>query len=229
MNLTQSIKEKANPKLAKLLQRFFKTGKGQYGEGDIFLGIKVPETRAIAKQFSHLDLKQIKTHLKSKFHEERLAALLILVNNYQKTKDKEIVNFYLKNTQYINNWDLVDLTAHKILGDYIIDKPRNVLYQLAKSNNLWEKRISIIATFAFINKNDLKDSLKLAKFHLKDSHDLMHKAVGWMLRELGKKDQNQLEKFLKQNYSQIPRTTLRYAIERFPEEKRKEYLRGDIK
>ncbi len=226
--LTKTLINNANPEKAKFLSGYFKTGKGEYGEGDIFLGITVPQTRAIAKQFSHLPLNEIKTHLQSKFHEERLTALLILVNNYKKTKSKEIVNFYLENTKNINNWDLVDLTAHEIIGNYLLDKDKSPLYKLANSNNLWERRISIISTFAFIRNNQFDESLKLAKTLLQDKHDLIHKAVGWMLREIGKRDQKILENFLRENYSQIPRTTLRYAIERFPEHLRKKYLKGEI-
>ena len=227
-SLTMALQRRANPEKSKDYQRFFKTGKGEYGEGDIFLGLTVPETRAIAKQFSHLSLNQMLPNLKSKFHEERLAALLILVNNYQKTSSEEIVKFYLQNTKYINNWDLVDLTADKILGNYLLNEDKLILYQLAKSQNLWERRISIISTFAFIKNNQFDDTLKIAKMLIQDKHDLIHKAVGWMLREIGKRNQEVLENFLKQNYKMMPRTSLRYAIEKFPESKRQEYLKGEI-
>ncbi len=228
MNLSQALQNKANPEKAKIYQRFFKTQKGDYGEGDIFLGLSVPETRAISKQFLHLSLKEIKTCLSSKFHEERLAALQILVQKYQKTKDKQIVDFYLTSTKYINNWDLVDLTADKIIGNYFADKDKSILYKLANSNNLWEKRIAIISTFTFIKNNQFHDTFKIAEILLKDKHDLIHKAVGWMLREIGKRDIQVLENFIKQNYKQMPRTALRYAIEKFPEDKRQMYLRGEI-
>jgi len=229
-SLRNEIKQKANPEKAKLLQRFFKTGKGQYGEGDIFLGITVPESRRLAIKYTHLPLKDIELLLSSKIHEERLIALLLLVHNYKKHPEKreEIYNFYLKNTKFINNWDLVDLSCHKIVGDYLLDKDRGILYKLSKSSNLWERRISIISTFAFIAKNQFDDSIKLAEILLHDKHDLIHKAVGWVLREIGKKDEKVLENFLKKHYKNMPRTMLRYAIERFPEEKRKAYLASEI-
>ena len=227
--LTKTLQQKANQEKARIYQRFFKTGKGEYGEGDVFLGLTVPETRAIAKQFSHISLNEIKQHLNSKFHEERLAALLILVNNYQKTKDEEIVKFYLNNTKLVNNWDLVDLTADKIIGSNLLDKDKSILYKLVESNNLWERRIAIISTFAFIKNNQFEDALNISKTLLKDKHDLIHKAVGWMLREVGKRNQETLENFLKQHYKLMPRTMLRYAIEKFPEALRKMYLKGNIK
>ena len=226
--LKSDLNNLANPDQAKILQGFFKTGKGQYGEGDIFLGVKVPQTRQIAKKYSDLPLNEISQLLNSKLHEERLAALLILVNNFQKNPSKELFDFYLANTKNINNWDLVDLTAHKIVGAYLEDKPREILYKLARSSSLWERRIAIISTFHFIRDNDFKDSLALAEILLNDSHDLMHKAVGWMLREIGKRDQSLLENFLKKHYKKMPRTMLRYAIERFEEGKRKNYLNGNV-
>lgn len=225
----EELNSKANPEKAKILQRFFKTGKGQYGEGDIFLGITVPESREIAKKFPSLPLDQIKFHLQSKIHEERLIALLILVENYKKSKEKiKIVNFYLENTDKINNWDLVDLTADKILGNYLLNKNKNTLYKLAKSDNIWERRIAIISTFHFIKNNQFQDTFQISQILLNDKHDLIHKAVGWMLREIGKRNQEELERFLKENYKSIPRTSLRYAIERFPEDKRQMYLKGAI-
>jgi 3-methyladenine DNA glycosylase AlkD len=228
--IKKEIESKTNKKKAELLQRFFKTGKGEYGEGDVFLGITVPESRKLAIKYSSLPLNEVEELLKSKFHEERLIALLLLVHNYKKHPEKraEIYNFYLKNTDSINNWDLVDLSCHKIIGEYLLDGDRSILYKLAKSSNLWERRISIISTFAFIRVSDFKDSLKLARIHLLDKHDLMHKAVGWMLREIGKKDVSVLETFLKQHYKQMPRTMLRYAIERLPEKRRKDYLSGEV-
>jgi len=235
INFTQLKKELqklANPKQAEILQRFFKTGKGQYGEGDIFLGIRVPVQRQVAKKYKDkINLKDIQKLLDSKIHEYRLVGLFILMDKYKKAEEKErknIFNFYLKNTKKINNWDLVDISSHKIIGNFLVDKPRDVLYKLAKSENLWEKRISIISTFAFINKNDFKDALKISKILLKDSHDLIHKAIGWMLREIGKKDQATEEQFLQKHYKNMPRTMLRYAIERFEEGKRQAYLKGEI-
>lgn len=224
-NLKSDLKKLADPEQAKHLARFFKTGKGEYGEGDIFLGIKVPDQRKVAKEYTNLSLKDIQILLKSKIHEHRFVTLLILIDKYNKTDNKEeIVNIYLKNAKNVNNWDLVDLSAHKILGDYLLDKDRKILYKLAKSRNLWEKRIAIISTFAFINKNQFDDTLQISEILLNDKHDLIHKAVGWMLREVGKKKQSVEEKFLKQHYKKMPRTMLRYAIEKFDDNKRKFYM-----
>jgi 3-methyladenine DNA glycosylase AlkD len=227
--IKQELKSLADPKKAGIYQRFFKTGKGEYGEGDIFLGLKVPDQRKVVKKYKDLSLNKVIKLLQSKIHEHRLVALLILVEKYQKGDDKEqkkIVDLYLKNTKQINNWDLVDLSAHKILGDYLLKHPqkKNILYKLAKSRLLWERRISIISTAAFIRENKFEDTLKISKILLKDEHDLIHKAVGWMLREVGKKDQKTEEKFLKKHYQTMPRTMLRYAIERFSQSKRMFYL-----
>jgi 3-methyladenine DNA glycosylase AlkD len=216
-----------NPAKAKILAGFFKTGKGEYGEGDVFLGITVPLQRTVAKKFIGLDFLEIQKLLNSKIHEHRLVALLILVEKYRKGEEKEkgkVVKMYLKNTKKINNWDLVDLSAHYILGDYLLTRNRKILYKLACSKNLWEKRIAIISTFALIRAGEFEDTLKISKILLKDNHDLIHKAVGWMLREVGKRDQKVEEKFLLRYYSDMSRTTLRYAIERFPKEKRQSYL-----
>jgi len=224
--LKKELQKASNKKKAKDLQRFFKTGPGEYGEGDIFLGLSVPEQRRIAKKYYNLDLKQIKELMESKIHEYRLIGLLILINKYETTNHKKIItHFYLKNTNNINNWDLVDLSAPNIVGKHLLDKERSVLYKLAKSKNLWEKRISVLACFAFIRKNDFKDALKISKILLNDKHDLIHKAVGWMLREVGKRNQKVEEDFLKKYYKVMPRTMLRYAIEKFSEEKRKFYLK----
>ncbi len=225
--IQKSLRELANPAKAKILQGFFKTGKGQYGEGDIFLGVTVPQSRNIAKKFKTLTLSEIKSLLTSKIHEERLIAILLLVHNYPNNQEK-IYSFYLNNTNQINNWDLVDLSAPNIIGTHLLNKDKSILYTLAKSENLWEKRIAIVSTFTFIRNNQFQDTIEISKILLNDKHDLIHKATGWMLRELGKRNLPLLETFLKQNYKQIPRTTLRYAIERFPEEKRKVYLKGEI-
>ncbi|MDO8516687.1 MAG: DNA alkylation repair protein, partial [Nanoarchaeota archaeon] len=197
--LKKELQDKANPEKAKILQGFFKTGKGQYGEGDIFLGIVVPEQRKTAKKFIDLSLNDLQELLNSKIHEKRLVALIILVEKYkiaekQKSENekKEIFDFYLKNTKNINNWDLVDLSSPNIIGNYLIDKNRDILYKLAKSEHLWEKRIAIISTFSFIREKQLQDSIKIAEILINDKHDLIHKAVGWMLREIGKKDKNVL-------------------------------------
>ena len=227
--LKKDIQAYASPEKAKVLQRFFKTGPGQYGEGDVFLGLKVPEVRSIAKKYSQLSFNDLQELLDSEIHEHRLVALLILIIKYNKTEDKkEIIDFYLKNTQAVNNWDLVDLSADKLLGAYLFEKDKSLLYKLAKSDDLWEKRIAIISTFYFIKNNDFEDSLKISEILLNDKHDLIHKAVGWMLREVGKKDQEIEEKFLKKYYKTMPRTMLRYAIERFEEKKRKAYLRSEV-
>ena len=218
--LKKDLRSKSNSKRAKNLQRFFKTGKGEYGEGDVFLGITVPESRKIAQKHKDLGLTYIKKLLSSKFHEERLVALLILVHRFSKGDEqqrKSIFAFYLKNTKHINNWDLVDLSSHKIVGEYLSNKPKKILYKLARSKDLWERRISVISTFRFIRDNKFNDSLKIAAILLKDEYDLIHKAVGWMLREIGKKSLKDEEKFLKKYYKRMPRTMLRYAIERFPE------------
>lgn len=230
MDILSELNSLANPEKSKILQGFFKTGKGEYGEGDIFLGISVPEQRAVAKKYSHLSISHLQTLLSSKIHDHRSVALFILTDKYKQSKDKsQIIQFYLKNIKHINNWDLVDLSAPKILGDFLLNKPRKILYQLANSKNIWEKRIAIISTYAFIKNNELSDTLRISEILLKDKHDLIQKAVGWMLRELGKKDLVVLENFLKQYHKTMPRTTLRYAIERFPENTRKQYLKGEIK
>jgi len=230
-NLRKDLKKSSNKDKAKLLQRFFKTGKGEYAEGDIFLGISVPQQRKLAKKYSNLDILTLQSLLDSKIHEERLIALLILVENYKKSDEEQkyqISSFYLKNTKNINNWDLVDLSAPNILGNYLLEKPKDILFKLAQSSLLWEKRISIISSFAFIKNNQFDTTLKIAKILLNDSHDLIHKAVGWMLREIGKRSLQEEENFLKTSYNEMPRTMLRYAIEKFPEEKRQAYLKGEI-
>lgn len=225
--LASTLKEHANPKKAEILQRFFKTGKGQYGEGDLFLGITVPQLRKIAKQYSSLSLNNLQNSLNSKFHEERMAALLILINQFDKSDEaqkEQIFKFYLKNTRNINNWDLVDLTAPNIVGGFLVNGGRDILYELAESKNLWERRIAILSTLAFIRNNQFSDTLKIAEILIKDEHDLIHKAVGWMLREAGKRDISVLESFLNKNYKTMPRTMLRYAIERLPKEKKQFYM-----
>lgn len=230
-SLIKELEGLKNPEQAKNLQRFFKTGKGQYGEGDIFLGIKLPVQREIAKKYKDLNLTKIGELLKSKIHEHRLVALMILIQKYKKSSEKgkeEIFHFYLNNTKFINNWDLVDLSSHSIVGNFLLNKDKKILYTLANSENLWERRIAVISTFSFIKNNDFADSLALAEILLKDKHDLIFKAVGWMLREIGKKDEKVLEDFLKFHYKKMPRTMLRYAIEKLGEGKRKKYLKGKI-
>lgn len=225
--LRKELKKLKNKKKSLVYQRFFKTGKGQYGGGDIFLGLSVPQSRRLAVKYSNLSYDEIASLLQSKIHEERLIALLILVNNYKNNKE-DIVNYYLSNTQNINNWDLVDLSADKILGAFLLDKEKSILYKLAQSSNIWERRIAIISTFNFIKNNQFEDTLKISEILLHNKHDLIQKAVGWMLREMGKRNIKELESFLKKHYKYMPRTTLRYSIEKFPEETRKKYLRGEI-
>jgi 3-methyladenine DNA glycosylase AlkD len=226
------LRQFANKEKARLLQGFFKTGPGQYGEGDKFLGVMVPNIRRTVKEFADAPLAEVLKLLRSSFHEERLLALLLLVHQFEKGDEglrKWIYTRYLKNMKYINNWDLVDLSAPKIVGPYLERSSRSLLYRFVRSKNLWERRIAILATFPFIRKGDFGDALALAEALLDDDHDLMHKAVGWMLREVGKKDVAVLEIFIRKYYGRMPRTALRYAIERFPEAKRQKYLRNEIK
>ncbi len=231
-NLKKDLKKLSSPTRAISSLRFFKTGKGQYGEGDKFIGITVPDIRKVSKQYLDLSLEDVLSLLHSPIHEERLCALLILVSQYQKgdnKKQKQIFDLYLKNYKYINNWDLIDLTAPRIVGAYLFDKPKDILYKLAKSKNLWQRRVAILATFQFIYYGQSQDTLKISKILLHDEHDLIQKAVGWMLREVGKRvDEKILLDFLKDNYKIMPRTMLRYAIEILPNSKRLAYLQGII-
>ncbi|MFZ1281076.1 MAG: DNA alkylation repair protein [Ignavibacteriaceae bacterium] len=231
LEIRKEIKKQANPKQAVILQRFFKTGKGEYGEGDIFYGIKVPVQRTIAKRFKDLAFEDLKVLISAKVHEERLVAAFILVDQYKRSDEKKkkiVFDFYLKNRKGINNWDLVDLSAPKIVGAYLIDKEKDLLYKFAVSKDLWEKRIAIISTQTFIREHFFEDTLNISEILLQDKHDLIHKAVGWMLREVGNRDLETEEEFLKKHYKTMPRTMLRYAIEKFPEQKRIAYLRGKI-
>ena len=230
VDLKRTVRKQSNPEKGKFLQRFFKTGKGEYAEGDIFAGITVPVSRKISRQFKNLSLNDLSKVIKSKIHEERLIALFILVGRMQKANEKErekIYKFYLKNLKYINNWDLVDLSADKIIGEYLFDKKRELLFKLVKGN-LWERRIAVLSPFNFIKKNDYSTTLKICKLLLTDKEDLIHKATGWMLREIGKRDLKTEEDFLKLYYKKMPRTMLRYAVEKFPERKRKSYLLGRV-
>jgi 3-methyladenine DNA glycosylase AlkD len=222
--LKKEINALANPERAEHSKYYFKTGKGEYGEGQVFLGLTMPQQREVAKKYKDLPLEQVQELIESKIHTYRMIALVILTIKYKKNP-KEVFDFYLKNTQYINNWDLVDVTAHKIVGEYLLDKDRAVLYSLAKSSELWEKRISIISTFAFIRRGQLDDTIKIAEILLHDKHDLIHKAVGWMLREVGKKDKQTLTNFLDKYHKEMPRTMLRYSIERFSSEERQFYMK----
>lgn len=217
----------ASKEKAEVLQRFFKTGHGQYAQGDLFLGVMMPQVRLLAKKHQQLALPQALKLLHSALHEERLLALLIFVLRFNRAgtlEKKTIFRLYLANTRYINNWDLVDLTAPHIVGAWLFDKSRSSLYARAQSRLLWDRRIAILATFYFIRNNQFEDTLRIARILLRDEHDLIHKAVGWMLREVGKRNLGAEEKFLKSHYARMPRTMLRYAIEKFPEYKRQKYL-----
>ena len=226
-NLEKDILRLENKGRAKLLSGFFKTGKGEYGEGDVFLGISVPEQRKVAIKYKDINLKDAEKLLINKIHEFRLIALLILVERFKKGDEKtkkEIADFYIKNANRVNNWDLVDLSAPRILGPWLMDKDKSILYKFAKSENIWERRISVLSTFYFISKSKFDDSLKISGILLKDKHDLIHKAVGWMLREIGKRNQPLEEEFLKKHYKHMPRTMLRYSIEKFDATKKKFYM-----
>ncbi len=222
-----ALREFASEADAVILQRFFKTGPGEYGEGDRFIGVRAPSTRKVARMFRAMSLADAQTLLTSEIHEERLLALLILIGHYQrKTSDQKqaVFDLYLANTPHINNWDLVDVSAEHVVGAHLWDKSRAPLSNLARSADLWERRIAVMATFHFIKKHQIEDTLKIAEMLLSDSHDLIHKAVGWMLREIGKRDIDVEEAFLRRHHQHMPRTMLRYAIEKFSEDKRRWYL-----
>ncbi|MBC8551714.1 MAG: DNA alkylation repair protein [Candidatus Brocadiales bacterium] len=221
----------ANPEIAEHFQRFFKTAKGEYGYGDKFLGIRVPHIRQSVKKYKTAPLSFVKEFLQSEYHEIRLFALLLLVLRFSKgspDEEEKIYSIYLNNTRYINNWDLVDSSAHHIIGSYLEEKDKGILYELSKSSSLWERRIAIMATFYFIKKNKFTDTLQISKQLLTDQEDLIHKAVGWMLREAGKRNLVEETGFLKSHYKTMPRTMLRYAIEKFSKEERQKYLKGMI-
>lgn len=227
--LIKELKGYAQPEDVEKLGRFFKTGKGEYSEGDSFIGVRVPDMRKVAKGFLEMSFEHLEQLLLDKVHEYRQIALIILVDKFKKAGEREkklIFDFYLKHAEFVNNWDLVDLSAPTIVGGYLLDRKRDILYKLARSKNLWKRRIAIVATSAFIAKGQFKDTLRIAELLLEDKRDLIHKAVGWMLREVGKKDQKVLEKFLDKHHKQMPRTMLRYAIEKFDERKRKFYMKG---
>ena len=227
--IRKELRTYASPKKAAIARRFFKTGPGEYGEGDIFIGVKVPELRLVARAFEVLPLNENIQLLASPIHEERFLALLILIRKYEGgdlVLKKMIVDLYLKHTRHINNWDLIDVSSHKIIGNWLKGKERKLLTKLARSRNMWERRIAIVSTYAFIRENDLMDTFCIADILINDGEDLLHKATGWMLREAGKRDRLALEIFLNPRYETMPRTMLRYAIEQFPEAKRKKYLFG---
>ncbi|MBN3040787.1 MAG: DNA alkylation repair protein [Candidatus Omnitrophica bacterium] len=222
----------SEPKKAQVLKSFFKTGSGQYAEGDIFLGVAVPQLRELARTYKDISLQNLLIFFHSPIHEERLLALLVLVSKYKTAADKALKRsvycLYLKNIKYVNNWDLVDLTAHHIIGDYLFDKDKDTIYKLAGSEVIWQRRIAIVSTFFYIKKNIFNHTLDVAAMLLYDSADLIHKAVGWMLREVGKRNRSEEEVFLKKHYKTMPRTMLRYAIERFPEKSRQAYLKSKV-
>jgi len=226
--LRRELRRHANKEHAAVAQRFFKTGAGEYGEGDLFLGVRVPAIRRLVKTCPETQASDLKPLLQSPFHEERMLALLILVRNYAEgdgRAKREIFDIYWKNRKFINNWDLVDASAEHVVGAFLEKKSKKPLYQLAKSKVLWDRRIAILATFRYIKKYSLLETLKIAEMLIHDHEDLIHKAVGWMLRELGKRDLAEEEVFLKSRYKTMPRTMLRYAIEAFPESKRQAYLK----
>lgn len=217
----------ADPAIAKQSLRYFKTGKGEYSEGDVFLGIRMPSIRDVAKQHRDLAVAAILNILRSDYHEERMLALLLLVYQFEKGDDslkKEIYEAYLRNTRYVSGWDLVDGSAHQIVGGYLLDRSRNKLLTLSKSKMLWERRISVIATFHFIRRNQFEDTLQLSKKLLNDKEDLIHKAVGWMLREVGSRDKKVETHFLNEHGKDMPRTMLRYAIEKFDKKERDHFM-----
>ena len=228
-DIQKELRLYANENKVSNYQRFFKTAVGEYGEGDKFLGVTVPNIHIVAKKFSSVTFDDIKKLLESPYHEERMLALFILVEQFEKGDEelrKKIFNFYLKNRKGVNNWDLVDNSTYKIVGAYLADKPKDILYKYAKSRNLWNRRIAIVSTAYFIRQNSFDDTIAISEILLNDKHDLIHKAVGWMLREVGKRDVKILEKFLKKHYKNMPRTMLRYSIEKFSETQRKKYLSG---
>lgn len=227
----RELKALADPVKKAFFPKFFKTGKGEYAEGDVFAGVTVPRTRTVVKKYKDLPINDVESLLHNPIHECRLAALLILAEQFKKADDsmrRKIVDLYMKNTAYVNNWDLVDSSAQYILGAWLDGKDASILDTLAQSKSLWEQRIAIIATYHFIRKNQFSHTLRIAELLLNHKHDLIHKAVGWMLREVGNRDLSIEEKFLKKHYKTMPRTMLRYAIEKFEEMKRKKYLAGSI-
>lgn len=232
LRIREEFERLSDKEYAARLQKYFKTEKGEYGQGDRFLGIRVPDIRKLAREHRNISLSRAFELIRSPFHEERMFSLFVLVDHFGRANDegkKEIYTLYLKNTNFINNWDLVDASAGRIVGAYLFSRSKKPIYALAKSRNLWERRISVMATSYFIGRNEFADTLKIAEMLLNDKEDLIHKAVGWLLREIGKRDFELEESFLKKHCAKMPRTMLRYAIEKFPEEKRKKYLKGNYK
>lgn len=222
------------PEKAEFFPKFFKTGKGEYGEGDLFLGVKVPDQRSVAKEyFSKISLVDLSKLLSSKYHEHRLTALFMLISKFEKSKDQknkeEIVEFYLKHLQYVNNWDLVDSSCYKILGRYAFENQKeNLLKNLSDSDEMWHKRIAVVGTMYYVKKGSFELTKEFVTNNLKHSHDLMHKANGWLLREIGRKNEKELIDYLNRYYKEMPRTCLRYAIEKLDEDLRQDYLKGRI-
>ncbi len=230
-NIQKEFRELGDPSVAAHSARFFKTAKGEYGEGDRFLGIRVPVIRKAVRRYRDANLRTTLSLLKSRYHEERLLASLMLVDQFSRGDQatrKSVYEAYLAHTPWLNNWDIIDCSAHKIVGPWLEDRSRRVLYKLLKSKSLWERRIAMMTTYHFIRLHDFDDALAIAEALIDDDHDLIHKASGWMLREVGNRDLAAEEKFLERHYKTMPRTMLRYAIEKFPEKRRKAYLNGDI-
>lgn len=229
--MRQALRSRANKEIAKHSSRFFKTGKGDYGEGDRFHGVRVPVVRSLVKKFRDAPQRSVLALLKSNWHEERMLAVLLLVEQYKRgTQEEKKATFdaYLAHRSYVNNWDLVDSSAHLIIGPQLETAPRQLLREFAVAESLWDRRIAMMATYHFIRQHEFVDALEIAKLLRDDEHDLIHKIVGWMLREIGNRDRPTEEKFLKQHYQKMPRTMLRYAIEKFPESRRKAYLNGSV-
>jgi 3-methyladenine DNA glycosylase AlkD len=229
--IRRRLREHARPEIVSILQSFFKTGRGQYGEGDRFIGVKVPGVRTVCRECRGASLPAVRTLLRSRVHEERLLALLLLIEAFKvgtEIERRRIYEFYLAHTAFINNWDLVDASASQIVGAWLYGRSTAPLTKLARSSSLWERRIAIIATFENLKRGDLRETLRIADMLLDDEHDLIHKAVGWLIREVGKRDGGVEREFLRTRYKRMPRTMLRYAIERFPEAERRRYLLGQV-
>lgn len=229
--LRLELRALADPEKASVSEWFFKTGPGEYGEGDKFLGLRVPELRRLSRKYKKLSLEDTIKLLRSEFHEERQLSLFILILKFKEAsppEQKKIYELYLKNLRYVNNWDLVDCSAPYIVGPYLEDRPRDILYDFARSEELWERRVAILATHHYIKKLSFEETLKISEILLFDEEDLIQKAVGWMLREIGRRDESIEKAFLNKHYKNMPRTMLRYAIERLPENKRKAYLKGEV-
>ncbi len=232
--IKESLAVLSIPEKAAFFPKFFKTGKGEYGEGDLFLGVKVPDQRAVAKEYyAKISLEELSELIASPYHEHRLTALLMLISKFEKTKDltikEEIINFYLKHLDFVNNWDLVDTSCYKILGRYAFEnKKENLLRELADSDHMWHKRIAVVGTMHYIKKGSFELTKEFVTQNLYHPHDLMHKANGWLLREMGNKNEAELISYLNQYYKEMPRTCLRYAIEKLDEELRQDYLKGRV-